>query len=627
MNSDQPTHNKLQRERRYSCTNILRFPAGGNLEIVQSTTTQVSGAYPSEAVDLLLRCRTLKTVEEHTKANAQFFNEGSSAFAGGAVLSSDSHLERVNNQILSFINSRLMISDEEILELCRRSAARSTESGTISTVCVITRDRPESMERCLKSFIERCERHRRRIDFAVGDDTSDPGCQQQVRTILHRLSSSYGVKIRYAGLRENVAFSEAISSEGNIPVEVVKFALCGDDSIDFSPGANRNALLLHATGRMLLIADDDAVCDVATLDSPRGLSFDSANEFIKFWFFPNRESALQSMKVADADILAIHEQLLGKSVRTCVADLPEAAGLNLAHTTFELFRALMSDDGRNLITSTGMIGDSGLTSPNKYLTLKGDSRRRLTKTASDYASAFTSREIARTPLQVCITDNPGHCMGLTLGYDNRDILPPFLPVGRGEDFLFGQTLRVCFRDGFFGYLPWMIVHAPPDQRRYAESDMWHSPLTFYLGHVVSACIGSVDLRSCLFDERERLRLLGNHLITLGKMPIIDFVEFVQIQMNRSRSFYAAFLGKELEASKDPPLYWANDIKKTLEILRNRMLAKLEAPYDLQPNRSWEKAWSDTQHIVFRFGQVLYWWPDIVKTAGRLSGEGVFKHNQ
>ena len=208
-------------------------------------------------------------------------------------------------------------------------------------------------------------------------------------------------------------------------------------------------------------------------------------------------------------------------------------------------------------------------------------------------------------------------MGLALGYDNRELLPPFLPVGRGEDFVFGQTLRVCFKDGFFGHLPWLIVHAPPDQRRYSESDMWHSPSIFYLGHLISACVGAIDLRSSLFAERERLRLLGNHLITLGKMPIDDFVEFMQVQMNKWRSFYAAFLGKELQLSKDPPPYWANDVKKTLEILRDRMLARPEPPYDLLANRTAEKAWSDTQRVVSKFGQVLYWWPNIVDTAKQL----------
>ena len=587
---------KANEQTRYCSTNILRFPAGANLEVVQSTTTHASGAYPSEAVELLQRCRTFKTVAEHTNSQAA----------------------AANNYLSSFINSRLMISDDELLELCRRSATQNAESRTISTVGVITRNRPESLELCLRSFIDRCARQGRKVDFAVGDSSPDHDCQEQVRTILQRLSSSHGVKISHIGLREKAAFAEAITKEGDIPAEVVNFALCGDRSLDFSPGANRNALLLHATGRMLLIADDDAVCEVATLGTPEGnLSFDSANEFIKFWFFPNRESALQARKLADIDILAIHEKLLGKSIRTCVADLPAAAGLNLAYTTPELFRALMSDDGRTLITATGMIGDSGLASPNKYLTLKGDSRLRLTRTAGDYASAFTSREIARAPLQVCLSDNPGHCMGLALGYDNRELLPPFLPVGRGEDFVFGQTLRVCFKDGFFGHLPWLIVHAPPDQRRYSESDMWHSPSIFYLGHLISACVGAIDLRSSLFAERERLRLLGNHLITLGKMPIDDFVEFMQVQMNKWRSFYAAFLGKELQLSKDPPPYWANDVKKTLEILRDRMLARPEPPYDLLANRTAEKAWSDTQRVVSKFGQVLYWWPNIVDTAKQL----------
>ena len=75
--------------------------------------------------------------------------------------------------------------------------------------------------------------------------------------------------------------------------DVIEFALFDPEGCGMTAGANRNALLLHSVGDMVLSVDDDTVCSVA--ESPRlrdGLALSSGANPTDFRFFPDREAAV-----------------------------------------------------------------------------------------------------------------------------------------------------------------------------------------------------------------------------------------------------------------------------------------------------------------------------------------------
>src|SRR4030095_11397145 len=109
--------------------------------------------------------------------------------------------------------------------------------------------------------------------------------------------------------------------------------------------------------------------------------------------------------------------------------------------------------GRVLLTFNGVIGEGGWGAPHVYLLLTGSSLQRLTRSKSEYRSACLSREMLRVSRCLILTDNAGQTPGTFFGLWNKEMTPPFFPVGRSEDIVFWRTLSQSFDDGYVAHLP------------------------------------------------------------------------------------------------------------------------------------------------------------------------------
>lgn len=189
--------------------------------------------------------------------------------------------------------------------------------------------------------------------------------------------------------------------------------------------------------------------------------------------------------------------------------------------------------------------------PVMFLLLESDSRRRLLESESTYRSAFASREVLRAVDCPCITDNP-FFFAATFGYDNRTLLPPFMPVLRAEDDIFGFTVRACIEDGYFGHLPTAVFHSPVDTRAYSH-------------------------------------------------------EFTIQQMEGYLQHY-----------RRVPAFWAKDVDNYLHHFHTALISEnFVVPKDLLGSRNADEARKLSQQLVFKFGQLLYYWPELVTAARTL----------
>src|SRR5262249_19251163 len=145
-------------------------------------------------------------------------------------------------------------------------------------------------------------------------------------------------------------------------------------------------------------------------------------------------------------------------------------------------------------------------------------------------------EMIRTVNRLTISDS-AWCMATALGLDNRSLLPPFMPVYRNEDGLFGLTLRACFDGVYFGYLPSTILHAPMEARSYSTDEVLKSATKFRFCDLAATCIRSADFRLGMSGEKERLLALGKHLMELGNLALSDFEELARFQTWRFMSNY------------------------------------------------------------------------------------------
>jgi hypothetical protein len=111
-----------------------------------------------------------------------------------------------------------------------------------------------------------------------------------------------------------------------------------------------------------------------------------------------------------------------------------------------------------------------MASPRYYLSLAGASRERLIASPNAYRSAFRSREVLRTVRRPTVSAGP-FCMTTFLGFDNRLLLPPFFPVQRNADGVFGLVLQKCVNGSHVGFLPSVLLHRPVAPRAFAPDEV------------------------------------------------------------------------------------------------------------------------------------------------------------
>ena len=630
---------------RYRCEDVFRFPLGNNYELVYSKQRDAAHVIPSDLTNLLLNCRTFKTLAEHAadacrrtsqdRAEALLSELSSlaapSPFAAllnrargyAQKLAASEQVEReraalVRKQLWGLAENGLLMSEAELLRSVSQASGLTQPPPPIATVCVVTRDRVDCLKRCLISYIENGKKYGRTNDYVVTDDSESVISRNHARSMLSALKSNYGVEIAYAGREEKSRFAEALIHAGDLPAEMVDFALFGLKDCGCVTGANRNALLLHNAGDMFFCADDDTICRISAVPEPGdGLALDSRSMLMEFWFFSDREAAIEANSSAPGDLLALHEQLLGKALADCVAAF-DPAKLDLNHSSVHLLQALPSEQAKVVVTFNGLLGDSGMQSSFGNMALNHDSHARLVNSTEVYHTACTSREALRMVTRHTISDN-SWCMSTALAFDNRDLLPPFLPVQRNQDGLWGLTLRRCLEDGCFGHLPWALLHAPPELRSYPPREVWSRSRT---SDVIAACISSFDFPPNLSTAADRISALGRYLMDLGEMAQSSFEELVRVHLCRMQSSYISALDNHLHADRQAPSYWATNFKTHLSNLRQGLADRnYIVPFTLIERRSSDEARKLLQSLVYKFGQVLYWWPWLMKTACDLRARG------
>ena len=174
---------------------------------------------------------------------------------------------------------------------------------------------------------------------------------------------------------------------------------------------------------------------------------------------------------------------------------------------------LAAGGARVRVSFTGLAGDCGWGAPFGfwgvplgYLLLEGEGLRRLTRDAAAYRAQCTSRELIRATTRAAIGDAT---FGMTtfVGLDLRGLVPPYLPVRRGQDVLWVQTLEACFDDALFGHVPCVLRHEPGEPRRFTPGELFRSATGLDLARVFIALLRSADLAT-LPGGAPRLGALG-----------------------------------------------------------------------------------------------------------------------
>jgi hypothetical protein len=125
------------------------------------------------------------------------------------------------------------------------------------------------------------------------------------------------------------------------------------------------------------------------------------------------------------------------------------------------------------------------------------------------------REVARATRGTVITHDAA-CVTYCIGLDNTEPLPPFMPVGRNEDGVFGSTVARLDRCALFSHLPVGVIHDSPRPSDASDARMlWFRQTR--LSDYVLAALQLVGTPSAPADAAGRMSRLGERLIDFASL--------------------------------------------------------------------------------------------------------------
>jgi hypothetical protein len=526
----------------------------------------------------------------------------------------------VDSLILDLQRRELLLSDESLA-----AAMSSTDGGLtrLARVGMTTRNRAALLGRSGSALESSARKLSRPLCLQVIEDSTTEEAAANNRIQLARLVNSPAAEIHYASRAARRDFANRLSKRAGIDPQTVEFALLGDSQYPVNTGAGRNCLLLANAGEVFLLADDDLAWRVAKPPKCEpGLALTSSRDPTHFWFYTSPADTEQSAEWTDVDYLQEHELMLGKTIGECVLTLARTGALDLSGLSAESEWRMRTLGGRIAATSTGIVGDSG-TGGTAYLFLEPESHERVIQSEPHYRSYVTSRQVLR-----CVARNTvgsgDFCMAGNLGLDHRSLLPPFLPVDRNSDGLFGTMLRRCFPRSYFGFVPAPILHEPDPPRSDTFERIWGQQSRVTTNHIVTALFDlyTPPIAPCS-AEAAALDRVGGFFGECGSMSERDLNEVLRIYFLERFAEQQRYIELSMGDEESCPPFFAKYLQKYLDQKRSAVLdSHYVVPADLRAARGLEGARSSLKAILCRFGQLLRAWSALVEAAKILNDQGL-----
>ena len=208
--------------------------------------------------------------------------------------------------------------------------------------------------------------------------------------------------------------------------------------------------------------DDDTLCEAvkSPLSKP-GLAFkDSSREVC---FYASEEDIASKTAAADFDPLAGHARCLGMTLGSAISELSESGlGPQDLYEQNGVFLSPFNSQSPVILTQCGYLGDPGTQDSRWLYLLDGENAQRLLGFSEGWEKAHTLRHNWVGQPRPTFTKT-AHMSGIT-GVDNSRLLPPYFPIMRGEDQLFGAMVEHLHPDAIVLDYDWCIPHIPQEDR-------------------------------------------------------------------------------------------------------------------------------------------------------------------
>lgn len=527
-----------------------------------------------------------------------------------AVMNSDSSLqgrEADVRRVIEALHKRgLFVSGHDaVAALARAETAR--EPAPLSGLFVRTVGRPRALGRLLESMQQNRERHGADIPCYVLDDSRDPEQAATCRELCER-SRRDGLRAHWLDREWQRDFVAGLAERAGTEPAVAQW-LRGEDAPGktFTGGRLWNLALLASAGRRMLMLDDDIVPEARRMPGEAGLRFESRDWNV--WFHGSAEAATAGGEGLEVDPLAEHERYLGRALGQAFESLSPDR-----HTLEGLDqRQLQSMDAAAPVVSTvsGTYGDAATGNNFWMYMLRGQSRERFWATRAEYEVNRKTRWLTRTrdgySFQSLSNLTP-------VGLDGGVLLPPTLPFGRNEDFLFNVLLHRLHPESRTLEFPWAMGHLPESRRSWAV-DALKTPRNENLALFIADSLLNLEDRLPSATPERRLRLCADQVRGLARLPDALLRDRVDEYLLYLRSSMVSTLQRHLADNPKAPVYWAADVRSIIEANGKALTAEgLTRLTDMPDDAPEEEATRWLKSRLERYAALLDAWPALWDAA-------------
>ncbi len=512
-----------------------------------------------------------------------------------------------------------MASDARVLAACAALYAPEI-LPPIADLGILTCGKPELLRRAVTSWVAFARQHGRDLRVTIIDDSPTPGLAQAQRDAATEVEAALGVRLRFVdpAARGRLAFE--VARRAGVDPGLAEFAVNGRPPPRVGIGGSRNLLNLLTTGRRVLSADDDIT---AAFEVPprHDLSLWISAEDVPMhtYFFDSvAETEARVSVSSEPDALALHESYVGHTVASVVAGLAGPASLRGAGPG--LTAAIQERTVRIAATALGLAGDCASDCLGFFSLLSGgDSEQRVLARA---VALSPSREVLRRP------EFPILCQGVYFitfchAVDNSLPLPPYFPVGRGEDQVWQKLLHLSLPDTVVAHLPLAVRHQPDGLRQYATDDYLDPCARFPGNAFLIGLLGLAPSPGAAAGPEARLAALGRHLAHAALEPA-RFAGLVRGAWRAYLEHHRSLVAAAVASRTGHPAWWHDSMRTIRERIDGQLARADDVPLEYATLVG-AAAISALRLDLQRFARLLEAWPAIRQAAAGLDDgtEGIF----
>jgi hypothetical protein len=202
-------------------------------------------------------------------------------------------------------------------------------------------------------------------------------------------------------------------------------------------------------------------------------------------------------------------------------------------------------------------------------------------------------------------------MSQVTGFDNRRLLPPYFPVGRGEDQVFGQVTRFIYPDSVTLQYPWAVPHLPVPERPWTEQDNSYALDGRFPGSLFSHFFRNRD--DCMaVGAQPRLAFLAGVFADVSESPDRPLFDLFVDDRHRYRAWQLQKLQEKLNQASDLPADWRAYLENALrqvqasapgELRMDRLTSKVGNLQGTAVLDFWRSAWRGYSRSLLAWGDI------------------------